>query len=176
MPIGIIQASLNLLGVLVAGRQKPSFQPTPTVDDVKPCAPTASQTEPSSSLRAWPVCRAQARLAKRTSNTALPLKSDHSSQEQSACEEFVDHLRAEFGEGELPWHLAFANYNKLAKEHGWPAISKANFSTRLRAAGCKIKLRDGQTNGRGQIRVVCWPDIIEKKRPSAMQLTLPFDG
>ena len=174
MTIGIIQASLNLLGVLVAGRQKPSFQPTPTVDDVKPRAPTASQTEPSTSLQALPACKA--RLAKRTSNTALLLKPDHSSQEQSACEEFVDLLRAEFGEGELPWHLAFANYNKLAKELGWPAINKAKFSMRLRAAGCKIKFRDGQLNGHGQVKVVCWPNTIKKKRPSAMQLTLPFGG
>ena len=141
-----------------------------------PIAATASQPEPSSRLQALPACKAQGQLAKRSSNTALTVNPERSSQEQSACDEFVEILRGEFGEGELPWHLAFANYNKLAKELGWLGISRAKFSTRLRAAGCKIKFRDGQLNGHGQIKVVCWPNTIKKKRPSALQLTLPFGG
>ena len=100
MLIGIIQDSLNLLGVLVAGRRKPSFQ-------AMPIAATASQPEPSSRLQALPACKAQGQLAKRSSNTALTVNPERSSQEQSACDEFVEILRGEFGEGELPWHLAF---------------------------------------------------------------------
>ena len=84
-------------------------------------------------------------------------------------------LRDELGEeSELLWILAFYNYELLALERRWPKLSQGALSMELKAAGCTVRQRDRNRQGRGRPRVLRW--ARPETRPLPMQLHLPFDG
>ena len=83
-----------------------------------------------------------------------------------ACRRFVAVLQDEFGEGELRWSTAFENYELLARERGWPALSQIALIAQMIAVDCSVAMRD-------EDQVLRWPRLSQSwRRP--FQLRLPL--
>ena len=87
-----------------------------------------------------------------TRSTRTPVVVDAA----TACGYFLDHLRHQFGAGEMLWRTVYVTYVRIAADEGWPRLSEKALSQGLSTLGCTSRQRDLRKWGQGRPRELVW--------------------